>query len=121
MSARVSYTKVELNHSAIRAIKDRSKSELQTWSRSVLTQKVEPVTPIDMGALRRSGDVSVEAGNQIKIMWYWTVPYAAEVEHMRERGKAPRAPGTIAPFAEPTIRKAIEDEIAGPIGKAFGG
>lgn len=119
MTVRVKYVKIKLNHAAIRRIKTRTKTELQTWSRDVLRRKVEPVTPKDTGALRRSGDVSVDG--EVNITWYWTVPYAALVEDMREWGKSPRTPGTIAPFAEPTIRKAIRDEIAKPIGKAFGG
>lgn len=120
-NVRVSHVKIKLNRAAIKAIKNRTKAELQSWARSVLTQRVEPVTPIDTGALRRSADVSVSGGDRTEVWWYWRVPYAGEVETMRERGKAPRTPGTIAPFAEPTLRRVIEEESKKPIGKAFGG
>jgi len=120
-NVRVKRVTYKLNNSAIRRIQARSKSELQSWARSVLTRKVEPVTPIDTGALRRSADVSVEGGDQTRITWYWLVPYAGEVERMRERGASPRTPGTSSPFAEPTIREAVKSEIKEPISKAFGG
>lgn len=120
-TCRVKHVTYKLNNSAIRAIKQRTKAQLQSWALKVLRTKVELVTPVDTGRLRRSGDVLVEGGDQTRITWYWLAPYAGEVERMRESGKSPRTPGTIAPFAEPTIREAIEDEVSEPIGKAFGG
>lgn len=119
MSARVEYVKLDVHNSVIQRIKARSKSQLQSWANDVLRQEVEPVTPIDTGALRRSGDVSVSG--EVEVWFYWRAPYSLAVERMREYGKSPRTPGTIAPFAEPTIIKAVKREIGQPIGKAFGG
>lgn len=121
MTVKVVSAKVKLNRAALRAIQQRTKSELQTWARDVLNRRVEPVTPIDTGALRRSGDILVEGGDKVSVWWFWMVPYAGAVERMRDYGKAPRTPGTKAPFAVPTIRQAIEEESDKPIGKAFGG
>jgi len=121
MGVRVKHVKLTVNRGVLRRIQQRSKSELQTWARSVLTRKVEPVTPVDTGALRRSADVKVVGGDKAEIWWYWLAPYAGEVERMRESGKSPRTPGTIAPFAQPTIREAVESEIKEPLSKAFGG
>lgn len=121
MSVKVTHVKVKLNRTAIRAIKQRSKSELQSWALDVLRRKVTPVTPVDTGELRRSADVLVTGGDKTEIWWHWRAPYAGVVEDAWGGRGAPRTPGTIAPFAVPTVKRAIKEEIAKPIGKAFGG
>lgn len=117
MSTSVKYVKIELNRAAINRIKQRTKAELQAWARDVLNRRVKPVTPIDTGELRRSADVSVDdSGN---VTWFWTALHAPTVEDAWGGRFSPKAPGTIAPFAEPTIREAVQEEIHRPIGKGF--
>lgn len=120
MTVKVTRVKVKLNHAAIKRIKSRTKSELQSWARSVLDRRVEPVTPIDTGALRRETDVQVTGGDTTEVWWFWKVPYAAIVESSWGGRASPKTPGTIAPFAVPTITKVVKEEIDKPIGKAFG-
>jgi len=120
-NVRVKSIKIELNNSAISRIKQRSRSELQTWARSVLVNRITPVTPVDTGRLRRETDISVTGGDRTEVWWYWRAPYAGVVEDAWGGRGTPRTPGTIAPFAEPTIRQSVQDEIALPIGRAFGG
>lgn len=117
--ARIVSVKVKLNHAAIERIKARTKSELQTWARDVLTRRVEPVTPLDTGKLRRETDVQVIGGDTTEVWWFWKVPYAAIVESAWGGRGSPRTPGTIAPFAVPTIEKTVKEEIHEPIGRAF--
>lgn len=118
---KVTRIKVTMNKAAIQAIKNRTKSELQSWSKSVLQLKVKPKTPVDTGRLRRETDISVVRGDKVSVWWFWKAPYAAVVEDAWGGRASPRAPGTIAPFAVPTITNAVKEEVAGPIGKAFGG
>jgi hypothetical protein len=118
----VKNVKIKLDRAALNAIRQRSKTQLQMWARDVLNRRVTPVTPIATGALRRSADVGVQiVGGNPTITWYWTADYAGRVEDMRKFGKSPRMAGTQAPFAEPTLREAIEQEIHSPLAKAFGG
>lgn len=120
-NVKVKHVKIELNRAAIRRIKARGKSELQSWAVDVLRRKVEPVTPIKTGALRRSADILVEGGEKIRITWFWTAPHAPVVEGAWGGRASPKVAGTIAPFAVPTIREVVQDEISQPIGRAFGG
>jgi len=116
---------VKVNQAAIRRILDRTTTELHGWANKVLREKVEPVTPIDTGRLRKSARVSVQTdgSRNVNVWWWWqrgeTDAYAWYVEIMRTLGKAPRTPGTIAPYAVPTITKAVREEIAKPIKRAF--
>jgi|GEM_PF-5292601 len=114
---------LKIHNDVIRRILDRTTRELDTWAREVLHEKVEPVTPIDTGELRKNTAVSVKTDGQrnLNIWWYWRQPYAAYVEDMRDRGASPRTPGTIAPFAEPTIRKAILETFGGVVKRGFEG
>lgn len=121
MTVKITRVKVKLNHAAIKRIKARTKSELQTWARNVLNRRVEPVTPIDTGDLRKETDVQVTGGDTTEVWWFWKVPYAAIVESSWGGKYSPRTLGTIAPFAVPTITEVVKEEVDQPIGKAFGG
>lgn len=120
MTVKVVSVKKTLKRAMLRRIQYQTKAQMQRWANGVLRQKITPVTPIDKGRLRREADVAVGiVGENIEMVYLNQAPYALLVERMREYGKSPRAPGTIAPFAEPTIREAIRQTIADPIGKGF--
>jgi len=114
--------KVKINQSEIRRILDRSTTELRRWSQDVATE-IDKVTPEDTGELIASRTVPrvvVQGDRNVAVWWYWKAPHAPIVEDAWGGRYSPRLPGRIAPFAEPTIRKAAQT-LGSPIKKAFEG
>lgn len=114
--------KVKINRSEIRRILDRSVTELRSWAKDVATD-IDRVTPEDTRELiesRTVPQVVVQGNRNVAIWWYWKAPHAPIVEDSWGGLYSPRLPGRIAPFAEPTIRKAAQT-LGPPIKKAFEG
>lgn len=112
--------RVKINQSEIRRILDRSKTELWRWAKDVGIE-IDRKTPEDTGELiasRTVPQVQVDGDRNVAVWWYWRAPHAPIVEDAWGGQAQPRLPGRIAPFAEPTIRKAAK-ELAGPVKRAF--
>lgn len=120
MSTRVAYVKKELKRPMLLKIQQQTKGALQSWANDLLRRKITPVTPVDTGLLRRESDIAVGLrGESIEVIYFNKAPYAAVVEAAWFGRASPKTPGTIAPFAEPTIREEIRKTIADPIRKGF--
>lgn len=112
--------KKTVNQAALNQILNQTKSACQSWAQDVLVYKITPVTPVDTGFLRREADIGVTIeGGDVVVTYYNRAPYADTVESAWGGRFSPRAPGTIAPFARPTLEKAIRETIANPIRRGF--
>lgn len=112
---------VTIHQDKIRRIFDRTTTELRSWSAEV-GREIDKVTPEDTGALIESRTVprvTVRGDKNIAVWWYWKVPYAAIVEFAWGGKYGPRLPGRIAPFARPTIRRAVDKTLGGAMGRGF--